>query len=585
MRHMCWFVSMAVVASVAPGSLLAPRVASAAWPPFGRAIATAVGDQLGPKIAPDGAGGAIVAWLDRRTPALNLYAAHVLASGDLDAGWPVNGRALLTDSLAAAITPEGQEFPAIAPDGAGGAIVSWPDARHAATGLDVYAQHVLASGDVDPAWPVNGAALCAVAGVQNSVVMLADGAGGAFVAWIDGRSNPTADGLDIFAQHVLASGAVDPAWPAGGTPVCVANGAQTGPVLAADGAGGVLVAWYDLRSSVTSDDIYAQHVLGSGTVDPAWPVNGRALCTAPGTQAAPDIVPDGAHGAIVAWHDARDGVNHIYAQHVLASGTIAPGWPGNGLPVSVTGVDEVIAKLVPDGAGGAIVTWGDASAGHHAMRAAHVLGAGAVDPAWPAGGVPLSATPSEQTSQVMAADGAGGAFVVWQVGLDIVAQHVLASGALDSAFPSDGRPVCDLPSRQQNPAIAADGVGGAIVTWMDFRNGVDADVFGLQVLAAGTSGVADPALPGIALAAAPNPARGPLALRFALPRAMPVTLAIYDAAGRRVRTLADGMWPAGTQTVGWDARDRSGRAVPAGLYFARLAADGRVLVRRIASMP
>jgi hypothetical protein len=84
-------------------------------------------------------------------------------------------------------------------------------------------------------------------------------------------------------------------------------------------------------------------------------------------------------------------------------------------------------------------------------------------------------------------------------------------------------------------------------------------------------------------APSPNPARGATTLRFALPREGAARLSVYDAGGRRVRRLVDGVLPAGEHTAAWDLRDDAGRAVGAGLYFARLEHERRVLVRRIAA--
>jgi hypothetical protein len=259
----------------------------------------------------------------------------VLASGEVDAAWPVNGRALLTDALAHTIVPQGTEFPVIASDGAGGAIVAWPDARSTLNGLDIYAHHVLASGAPDPAWPVNGVTVCSVIREQGSPVIVSDGAGGAFVAWVDSRAGPTVGDLDVYAQHVLATGVVDPAWPANGTAVCTAAKAQFGPQMLRI-ADGVIVTWTDARSGNPGDDIYAQHVQASGVVDAAWPANGRALTTAAGSQTAPHITSDGGSGAFVTWTDDRDGTNHIYAQRVSSAGVIAAGWAANGQPVGTT---------------------------------------------------------------------------------------------------------------------------------------------------------------------------------------------------------------------------------------------------------
>lgn len=89
----------------------------------------------------------------------------------------------------------------------------------------------------------------------------------------------------------------------------------------------------------------------------------------------------------------------------------------------------------------------------------------------------------------------------------------------------------------------------------------------------GTTDAGDLAPPSIAFAgASPNPVRGAATMRFDLPAAQHVTLALYDVAGQRVATLADGPWTAGRHAVAWDGRGADGRALAAGLYFARFDA-------------
>ena len=78
------FVSPLFVLAVVSLSVATPRIASASWPPFGRPISTAVGDQLAPSITTDGAGGAIITWVDFRSTPVNLFARRILASGELD---------------------------------------------------------------------------------------------------------------------------------------------------------------------------------------------------------------------------------------------------------------------------------------------------------------------------------------------------------------------------------------------------------------------------------------------------------------------------------------------------------------------
>jgi hypothetical protein len=73
---------------------------------------------------------------------------------------------------------------------------------------------------------------------------------------------------------------------------------------------------------------------------------------------------------------------------------------------------------------------------------------------------------------------------------------------------------------------------------------------------------------------APNPFGSRAEIRFDAPRAGQARLAIYDASGRKIRTLLDGAIGAGTQRLVWDGTDESGRALGSGVYFYRLDAAG-----------
>jgi len=91
---------------------------------------------------------------------------------------------------------------------------------------------------------------------------------------------------------------------------------------------------------------------------------------------------------------------------------------------------------------------------------------------------------------------------------------------------------------------------------------------------------------GFALGApSPNPAAGISRLDFALAEPGEVELVVFDAAGRRVRTLASGFFPAGSHAAAWDGRGEGGGSVPAGLYFARLAQNGATRTARLVRLP
>ena len=81
----------------------------------------------------------------------------------------------------------------------------------------------------------------------------------------------------------------------------------------------------------------------------------------------------------------------------------------------------------------------------------------------------------------------------------------------------------------------------------------------------------------------PNPARGPIALRYAVPPGTgALELAVFDLAGRRVRTLEkQAARAAGFATAVWDLRDDRGGAASSGVYLVRLSAAGRALTRKL----
>jgi probable HAF family extracellular repeat protein len=89
--------------------------------------------------------------------------------------------------------------------------------------------------------------------------------------------------------------------------------------------------------------------------------------------------------------------------------------------------------------------------------------------------------------------------------------------------------------------------------------------------------------PTLALAgASPNPMRAGTRVRFSLPEAADVRLAIYDLSGRRVRPLADRAFPAGPGEVFWDGRAHDGGPVEAGVYWIRMDALGKTFSSRVA---
>ncbi len=82
----------------------------------------------------------------------------------------------------------------------------------------------------------------------------------------------------------------------------------------------------------------------------------------------------------------------------------------------------------------------------------------------------------------------------------------------------------------------------------------------------------------------PNPLRGSARIGFAVPRASRVRVSILDVQGREVAILADGLHEPGRYQVTWGVDAGRGSA-GAGVYFVRLSAPGRSLVRRVVVIP
>ncbi len=70
----------------------------------------------------------------------------------------------------------------------------------------------------------------------------------------------------------------------------------------------------------------------------------------------------------------------------------------------------------------------------------------------------------------------------------------------------------------------------------------------------------------------PNPFNPVTTISFMMPSAQHARLAVYDASGKLVRTLVDGVTGYGTHRVEWDGTDNLGNSVGSGVYFYRLEA-------------
>ncbi len=257
--------------------------------------------------------------------------------------------------------------------------------------------------------------------------------------------------------------------PAINTPVCVTTGSQTPGDICIDGSGGALIVWGDSRSGTTNPDIYIQHLDSTGTA--LWTTNGVPVCTAPSYQSNPQIVTDGAGGAFIFWQDARSGTSNwkLYAQHINAAGTAL--WTADGIELtSFPNSNTTGFKIASDNNGGVIFCWNINGTSTGTDVVAQRLDNNG-NTLWSAGGLLLCNAVNNQSPFGLIADADGGAIVAWvdlrNGNTDLFAQRVDASGTI--LWITNGADVCTESHGQNVATIIPDQHKGAIVSWQDER--------------------------------------------------------------------------------------------------------------------
>jgi hypothetical protein len=421
-----------------------------AWPsPANVLINTS---DIGASVLPDSLGGAYLAWPDIRnvpTTGRDLYVHHLKSNGSLDPAWPAGGL-LICNAI------KNQNSPLLASDGHGGLIAAWSDRRDSATtGSDIYAAHVRSNGTLDPAWPANGAVVCNALKTQSMNAIIPDGQGGAILGWTDFRI-----GSDVYAMRVRADGTVDPAWPANGVAVAATADAEDFCSMVGDGAGGAFVAWHDEFAQIAA----ITHVLPTGVVDPAWPAGGLIADDTAISAFDFELEPDGRGGVIFAYDDYNSTTynqNEILIRDLRANGTSDPQWPAQPVRLIPSASNKSFGSFfsnhVSDGHGGAIYAFFDdldGTGNQLVLSAMHVSTNGVVDPDWPAHGRVWSAPPSRPDGYFAMSDGSKGMILAWSDLRDSLASYwdIYAERVTDDGFLGIREPeitaVRDVPNDQ-----------------------------------------------------------------------------------------------------------------------------------------
>ena len=315
----CWDVqsgstSTARLAYVsAAGTVPAPGV-------DGIALGVSGGAPTHRDIVSDASGGAIVVWVDA---ALDVVAQRV----DAGTPWGATPTVVSNDSRV--------EGPLrAAEDGAGGVLVVWRaqlsdvqvraqrlnnagSAQWATNGLIVVDSDVVGG---DPGHWQN---------FRHGTDIVSDGAGGAIVTWTDWRhafpvTNPGDD--DVYAQRISSGGSV--LWTGFGVQMAplitgggLAPGSQRFPWIVADGQGGAIVVYQD-NGAPSAWHVVATRLDLDGNAHFTTYIDWQAGPSY-ADQLAPQVVFDGGGptppGLVAVWDDRRNGPADLYAQKLELS--------------------------------------------------------------------------------------------------------------------------------------------------------------------------------------------------------------------------------------------------------------------------
>ena len=480
-----------------------------------------------------------------------------------------------------AIAPKTQNNAHSISDTKNGVITAWDDSRNALTNsTDIYAQRMKSNGYEK--WASNGVAICTNTLMQKSVAIAGTGIdGSAIITWEDNRNGNwdiyaqkidssgnvlwATDGIvicnkttaqkspklisdnaggaiivfedsvnfywDITAQRISATGVA--MWATNGVAVCAAPNTQNNPKIDVDDLGGAVFTWQDKRNNVDYD-IYAQRFDPSGTA--LWTANGVVVCNATNVQISARIEPDGANGALISWIDKRNAMDYnIYIQRITAAGVAQ--WTANGVAVCTATANQSGQDMKYLGANGVVVAWKDLRNGKYEIYAQQLDLSGMIQ--LTTNGILLSNTSSIKSINVNSiSDGQGGSIMAWQdstsLGFDIYTQRLNATGGVK--WTTGGVAISTAANDQVNASQVTDGNGGAIYVWEDKRNGTDYEIYAHHLYGVGnTNSIQQQGENKLHVVCYPNPVDNSSIIELKNTN-LPWSITIYDAYGKEIHS-------------------------------------------------
>ncbi len=389
----------------------------------------------------------IVIWSDTRFGSRNIFAQKI--SPDGATLWQTGGVSVTN-------LPGRQEDPVAIEDGQGGAFICWVDYRYDEDG-DIFYQHINADGQI--LLDSLGVALCQQSGLQKTISMCTDSAGGVFVSWQDGRNGVD---QDIYGTHI--SSMDDVVNPGTGVAIISQNGDQFSKSIEYGGDQQALIVWTDSRAGADLD-IYLQKLNADMTT--IFPAAGLALSATDNLESKPRTTFVHGDTSIVVWQSG-DTDSKIWYQFVNSSGLL-------GTAAEVCSFDSVQsdARVKRNDAGEVAVLWKD-------FRFDPVDGdiyVQRINPdgtlSWTADGLSVDVSPLKKGFPRLIEDSQGGVMVAWERGsfpeVNVVANYISADGIV--TFSDTGQVIAGVSGYQFGPILGLGTNGSFFIAYANQGSG------------------------------------------------------------------------------------------------------------------
>ncbi|MFN0150390.1 MAG: T9SS type A sorting domain-containing protein [bacterium] len=434
--------------------------------------------------------------------------------------------------------------------------------------------------------------------------IVADAEDSVHIAWHDYRVGGIQN-VEIFTK----SRGADAGWDtsgAGELRLTRSNHAETNgdnsyvPSLYQSATGEVGAVWFDFRfDNENAEILFKARAWGAGGGE--WDTTAgdgpdMNLSQTPGNSTYPAVAAAPSGAVHVVWMEQGAGVAVLHR----VRDAVTNAW---GVTETVVSGNDVIGypAAAVDAAGVLHVVWVDARDGSQAIFARARLESGT----W---GSESRVSPAGVNAQepAVAASVDGMIHVAWHdtrvslLNREVYLQSKSASDSWDPSGASDYR-VSSASAHSTRPSLLADALGNLHVLWKDRRDG-NAEIYyrawrnpaltgvlwpsdgwddALDALGGASANISAP----IAARVFPNPVRDGALGAIDIARAGPLSIALYDVAGRRVRDVWSGVASAGTRYVPIEFGGTVRGALPRGVYFLRAESAGCAASARILFFP